>query len=140
MRSIKWLFFCLILIAAPEVVNAHDCRCVQITNPKVDKEQGTVTFTVSNRCLRRVWFSTKGFWMTMSDEQEDKIASQLYKLTGDHPKFLLLKWKSEQQLTFHSDKLTGDYDKMKFSYSNTTDSQPKSMLGTKTYLCEVGIK
>ena len=140
MRPIKWLFYFMILIAAPEVVNAQDCRCIQIAYPKVDKEQGTVTFTVSNRCLRRVWFSTKGFWMTMSDEQENKTESQLYKLAGDHPKFLLLKWKSHQLLTFKSDKLTGDYDKMKFSYSNTTDSQPRSMLGTKTYLCEIEIK
>lgn len=140
MHSIKYFFYTFLLAAMPAVASAEDCRCIEISAPVVNKEKSMVTFNVTNSCIRRVWFSTKGFWINVSQEQGSKTESKLSKLDGEHPKFLLFKWKSTKQITFHSDQLKGDYDKVNFSYSNTTDSQPRNMLSAKTYLCEVDIK
>jgi hypothetical protein len=43
-------------------------------------------------------------------------------------------------MTFRNDNLRDAYDNIHFSYSNTTDLQPRSLFGSKTYLCEIDIR
>jgi hypothetical protein len=113
---------------------------MEMSITSLDKETGTVTFKVKNNCMRRIWFSTKGFWVSMSDERQTNTQTKLYKLTNSDRRFVLFRWHDEKQMVFQTDNLKGSYDKINFSYSNTTDLQPKSLFGSKTYLCEIDIK
>ncbi|WP_276131959.1 hypothetical protein [Polluticoccus soli] len=140
MRFIKRLIYILALFTPRLVTAQEDCRCIEISLKSVQKETGSVTFHVKNTCMRRIWFSTKGFWVSMSDRTHTSTETKLQKLTNTDKHFVLFRWNDEKDMTFHNDNLKNNYDKTHFSYSNTTDPQPKSLFGTRTYLCELDIK
>jgi hypothetical protein len=128
----------LTILGITQEVFAQDCRCLVINKPTVNKKESTVVFKIKNNCNRRIWFYTKGFWLTVSDASDSSVQSRkLYKLAYEGSDFHLFKWKEEKQLTFHTDKIQSTSQRVHLSYSNTTYSQPKRLFGSATYLCEV---
>lgn len=140
MRFIRRFLYILALFTPLLATAQQDCRCIEISLKSVQKESGTITFHVKNTCMRRIWFSTRGFWVSMSDQNKSNTETKLQKLTNSDRRFVLFKWNDEKDMVFHNDNLRNHYDKVHFSYSNTTDLQPKSLFGSKTYLCELDIK
>ena len=117
---------------------AQDCRCLVIDKPTVNKRENIVVFKIKNNCNRRIWFYTKGFWLTISEASDSSVQSRkLYKLAYVGPDFQLFRWKEEKQLTFHTDKIQSTSQRVHLSYSNTSHSQAKRFFGSATYLCEV---